>query len=116
MESPPYLPTGTVTFLFTDIEGSTRLAQEYPDTWEVLRNHHNTILRNAIESHHGYVFRIIRDAFCAAFDTAGEAVLADLVVAGAACQSLGRAADQGTHGVHTGQAEIQPDGEYLGYL
>ena len=41
-------PTGRVTFLFTDMEGSTNLAQAYPDTWEGLREHHNDILRNAI--------------------------------------------------------------------
>jgi class 3 adenylate cyclase len=78
MENSQHLPTGTVTFLFTDIEGSTKLAQEYPETWETLRDHHNTILGSAIESHDGYVFRIIGDAFCAAFPTAGDALEAAL--------------------------------------
>ena len=69
-------PTGTVTFLFTDIEGSTKLAREHPETWEAARARHHAILRNAIESCNGYIFQIIGDAFCAAFHTAGEALRA----------------------------------------
>jgi len=46
-------PTGTVTFLFTDIEGSTKMARENPETWEVLRSRHDRILRAAIESNNG---------------------------------------------------------------
>ena len=53
------LPTGTVTFLFTDIEGSTKLAQDYPDQWKTLRARHNTILQSAIESHKGCILQII---------------------------------------------------------
>lgn len=41
-------PTGRVTFLFTDMEGSTSLAQTYPNTRERLREHHNDIFRHAI--------------------------------------------------------------------
>ncbi|OGO39010.1 MAG: hypothetical protein A2W35_15205 [Chloroflexi bacterium RBG_16_57_11] len=67
------LPTGTVTFLFTDIEGSTTLAQTYPDEMNSLLERHNTILRQAIETHHGYLFRITGDAFDAAFHTVPEA-------------------------------------------
>jgi class 3 adenylate cyclase len=43
-------PTGTVTFLFTDIEGSTRLSQQYPDAMPALRMRHNENLRQAIEA------------------------------------------------------------------
>lgn len=70
------LPTGTITFLFTDIEGSTKLAQSLGDKWESLRARHHEILKTAIESNNGYVFQIIGDAFCAAFHTAGEAIRA----------------------------------------
>ena len=73
-----HLPTGTVTFLFTDIEGSTKLAQERPDTWETLRKRHDAILRNAIKFQNGYVFRIVGDAFSAAFHTAEDALPAAL--------------------------------------
>ena len=51
-------PTGTVTFLFTDIEGSTKLARENSETWEVLRSRHDRILRDAIESNNGYVSKL----------------------------------------------------------
>lgn len=67
-------PTGTVTFLFTDIEGSAKLAREHPETWESARARHHAILHGVIEENNGYVFQIIGDAFCAAFHTAGEAV------------------------------------------
>src|SRR5215213_6176889 len=69
-----YLPTGTVTFLFTDIEGSTKLAQEYPDQWEALRGRHHAILRSAMDAYNGFVFQIIGDAFCVAFHTAMDAL------------------------------------------
>ena len=59
------LPSGTVTFLFTEIEGSTKLAREHPATWESSRARHHQILREAIEANHGFVFQIIGDAFCA---------------------------------------------------
>jgi len=72
------LPTGTVTFLFTDIEGSTKLAQEYPDKWEDLRARHHEILRSAIDTNNGHVFHIIGDAFCAAFHTALDALKASV--------------------------------------
>ena len=72
------LPTGTVTFLFTDIEGSTRLAQEYPEALPALIARHNAILQKSIEASHGYVFQIVGDAFCAAFHTATDALQAAL--------------------------------------
>lgn len=72
------LPTGTVTFLFTDIQGSTDLAQKFPDALPVLLARHNTILRGAIESHRGVVFRIAGDSFSAAFDVPGDALNAAL--------------------------------------
>ena len=69
-------PTGTVTFLFTDIEGSARLWQEKRAKMSVAHARHNVTLRNAIESNRGYVFQVIGDAFCAAFHTAGDALRA----------------------------------------
>jgi class 3 adenylate cyclase len=67
-----WLPQGTVTFLFTDIQGSTRLWREYPQGMPAALARHHAILRAAIEEHNGYVFQIIGDAFCAAFSTAAE--------------------------------------------
>ncbi len=71
-------PTGTVTFLFTDIEGSTKLAQEHPASWEAVRGRHHAILRAAMEANEGHVFQIVGDAFCVAFHTAGAALNAAL--------------------------------------
>src|SRR6185436_3345108 len=71
-------PSGTVTFLFSDIEGSTRLAQEHPNEMPELLARHNAILNQAIEMYHGFVFRIVGDSFSAAFHTAGAALDAAL--------------------------------------
>lgn len=70
------LPSGTVTFLFTDIEGSTKLAWEYPQSWEPARARHHDILRRAIDANNGFVFQIIGDAFCAAFHKPWDALRA----------------------------------------
>jgi len=68
------LPSGTVTFLFTDIEGSTKVAREHRDTWEAVRARHHAILHSAMEMHAGHVFQIVGDGFCVAFHTAGDAL------------------------------------------
>ncbi len=72
------LPRGTVTFLFTDIEGSTKLWQQFPDAMPAALARHHEILQRAIELHNGYVFQIIGDAFCAAFATAFDGLDAAL--------------------------------------
>jgi class 3 adenylate cyclase len=72
------LPTGTVTFLFTDIEGSTRLWQQQPEPMKHALLRHHALLQHAIELSRGYVFQIVGDAFCAAFHTASEGVAAAL--------------------------------------
>src|SRR5437660_7441428 len=59
------LPTGTVTFLFTDIEGSTQLWQRFPEAMPAALARHHATLRNAIENHQGHVFQIVGDGFCA---------------------------------------------------
>lgn len=69
-------PTGTITFLFTDIEGSSRLWEQHPEAMRVALQRHDAILRAAMESHHGYVFKTVGDAFCVAFDRASDAVAA----------------------------------------
>ena len=72
------LPTGTVTFLFTDIQGSTRMWQDHPKQMKKALLRHDEILTAAIESNGGYVFKTIGDAFCAAFDTAIDGLKATL--------------------------------------
>jgi len=74
----PDLPTETVTFLFTDIEGSTRLWEQYPDAMAIVLARHDALLRHVIESCGGYVFKTMGDAFCAVFGSALDALAAAL--------------------------------------
>src|SRR5438067_4863045 len=70
----------TVTFLFTDIEGSTRLWEENPDAMRLALARHDSLLRAAIETNGGHVFKTVGDAFCAVFGTASGAVDAALAM------------------------------------
>src|SRR5689334_12047075 len=116
-----HLPTGTVTFLFTDIEGSTKLAQQYPDAMPTLLARHHEILHQSIQAQNGYVFQIIGDAFCAAFHTAPEAFKAALAAQQTlVCEPWSPAPIKVRMGIHTGaaQAGVIEDraGGYVGYL
>jgi class 3 adenylate cyclase len=68
------LPTGTITFLFTDIEGSTPLWEREPEKMAVALQIHNAVLRQAIEANGGAVFKTVGDAFQSAFPTALKAL------------------------------------------
>jgi predicted ATPase/class 3 adenylate cyclase/uncharacterized protein HemY len=72
----PEQPTGTVTFLFTDIEGSTSRWEHQPEAMKTALARHHVLLRETIEGQGGYVFQIVGDAFCAAFATASAALAA----------------------------------------
>ncbi len=115
------IPSGTVTFLFTDIEGSTELAQHYPDALPALLARHHTILREAIQAHHGLVFKIIGDAFCAAFPAADDPLNAT-VAAQRVLQheAWSPAPIKVRMGLNSGNAQPELDGdrvvEYIGYL
>jgi class 3 adenylate cyclase len=63
-------PTGTLTFLFTDIEGSTKMWERDSSVMQVALARHDEILRSAMEERGGYVFKTVGDAFCCAFLTA----------------------------------------------
>ena len=115
-------PTGTVTFLFTDIEGSTRLAREHPDTWESARARHHATLREAVESNSGCVFQIIGDAFCTAFHTAKDGLNAAIQAQRTLTKTNSSFILPNSSlplkvrmGIHTGDAESY-NGEYRGYL
>ena len=71
-------PSGTVTFLFTDIEGSTKLSQQYPEAMPRLMAQHNEILTQSIQAHEGYVYEIAGDSFCGAFSSSIDAIHAAL--------------------------------------
>ena len=68
------LPTGTVTFLFTDIEGSTRILTLMGDRYAELSARHAKIIRSAIVNHAGTEVDTQGDSFFAAFPTAGGAI------------------------------------------
>ena len=69
-------PTGTVTFLFTDIEGSTRRWEEQAEGMKPALARHDEIMRAAITANGGHVFKTGGDAFYAAFPVAPDALAA----------------------------------------
>jgi predicted ATPase/class 3 adenylate cyclase len=109
-------PHGTVTFLYTDIEGSTRLWQGHPDVMPGVVSRHDRILREAIEGHRGLVFRTVGDGCCAAFSQAQDAVIAaieaQLAIRGTSWEDQIQLRVRMS--VHAGPVEIL-DGEYSGH-
>nr|MBA3449807.1 adenylate/guanylate cyclase domain-containing protein [Chloroflexia bacterium] len=111
----PSLPSGHVTFLFTDIEGSTRLWERDAAAMRGALDRHNVILDEAIASHGGVHFKTIGDAFQAAFPTPERA----LAAAVAAQQELAREIWPETGpirvrmGLHLGEAHPNASGDYL---
>jgi predicted ATPase/class 3 adenylate cyclase len=116
------LPNGTITFLFTDIEGSTQLWAKYPQAMPAALQRHHTLLRQSIESCNGYVFQIVGDAFCAAFSSASDGLQAAICgqqsLNGEAWGEAGPI--KARMAVHTGMAEVRAgeytSGEYLSGL
>lgn len=113
------LPSGTVTFLFTDIEGSTKLSQQYRDAMPALLARHNQILHQAIEAHNGYVFQVVGDSFAAGFHSASDALHAALDAQRALQnEAWTPALIKVRMGIHTGAAQLQIDSKdnpYVGY-
>ena len=72
------LPSGTVTFLFTDVEGSTRLLQQHPDAMKAALERHHALLRRRDRRARRRVFQVVGDGMCAAFAAAGDALAAAL--------------------------------------
>ena len=72
------IPSGTVTLLFSDIEGSTHLWENAPSEMAPALERHDRLMREAMGAHDGYVFKTIGDAFCVAFATAHAALRAAL--------------------------------------
>jgi predicted ATPase/class 3 adenylate cyclase len=111
----PPIPTGTVTLLFTDVEGSTRLWEDEPEAMARALRRHDDMLRAAIGRAGGFVFKTVGDAFCAAFATPQAA----LDAAAAAQRELG--AEPWPTGrpirvrmsLHTGVCE-ERDNDYFG--
>lgn len=109
------LPVGTVTFLFTDIEGSSKLWEQYPEAMSAALAQHNALLRRVIETHKGYVFKLWGDAVYAAFDTASDALNAAIEAQRELVRhSWGELGPLRVRmALHTGAAEAH-DGDYFG--
>jgi TolB-like protein/class 3 adenylate cyclase len=109
------LPTGTVTFLFTDIEGSTRLWESQQAAMQVALPRHDALVRQCITDHDGHVFKTGGDAFCAAFHTASDALAAALDAQRAlhAERWPESAKIRVRMALHTGAVEIR-DSDYFG--
>lgn len=110
------IPTGVVTFLFTDIEGSTKLAQLDNVSYFSALEKHNEILNEAIDAANGFVFKVIGDAFCTAFSSVQEAIKAAVN-----SQKKLNSTDWNNTiikvrmGIHTGKAEWNGN-DYMGYV
>jgi predicted ATPase len=102
----PDLPSGTVTFLFTDIEGSTRLLHEHGDRYAELLADHRRVLREAFARHGGVEVDTQGDAFFVAFQRAGDAVAAAADAQGAISEGPVRV----RMGVHSGEPVVTDEG------
>ena len=103
------LPTGTVTFLFTDIEGSTRLLHEHGERYAELLAEHRRVLREAFVQHGGVEVDTQGDAFFVAFARATDA----LASAAQGHAALAAGPIQVRMGVHTGEPVVTDEG-YVG--
>jgi predicted ATPase/class 3 adenylate cyclase len=106
-----HLPTGTVTFLFTDIEGSTRLLHELGDEYGEVLNDHHRILREVFSRHRGVEVGTEGDAFFVAFASVPDAVnaAAEAQLELARHHAEGGADVRVRMGLHTGEAELVAD-------
>src|ERR671936_2811658 len=107
MKSPD-LPSGTVTFLFTDVEGSTRLLHELGDEYATVLAEHRRVLRDAFARHGGVEVDTQGDAFFVAFARASDALAAALEAQAALNGPI-----RVRMGVHTGEPLLTDDG-YVG--
>jgi predicted ATPase/class 3 adenylate cyclase len=103
------LPSGTVTFLFTDVEGSTKLLTELGDAYADLLGEHRRALRDAFGRHGGVEVDTQGDAFFVAFGRANDA----LAAAGDAQEVLSSAQLSVRMGLHTGEPLLTEEG-YVG--
>jgi predicted ATPase/class 3 adenylate cyclase len=108
-------PSGTVTFLFTDVEGSTRLWEAAPDAMRTALARHDEIVRSAIAAHGGHVFSTGGDGFAAAFARAGDGLAAAVEAQTRLSMEVwpDKAPLLVRMGLHTGEVE-ERGGDYFG--
>lgn len=105
---------GTITFLFTDVEGSTRLWEQFPDEMKGALERHDSILRAAIDASRGRIVKTTGDGMMAVFERAGDAAAAGLTAQRAlAAEPWSSVALRVRMGLHAGQAE-QRGGDFFG--
>jgi len=110
------IPSGQVTFLFTDIEGSTKLSQDFPYLLQESLDKHHSILSSTLESNGGYIFKTVGDAFCCAFENAADAVRAAIESQiRLSEENWGDAKIKVRMGIHRGNAEWSLN-NYIGYI
>ncbi len=111
----PDVPTGTITFLFTDIEGSTTLWEHHPDTMPTALARHDALLRSVMTAHGGHVFKTVGDAVYASFADPADAVSAALAAQRAlAAEEWGEVGSLRVRmALHTGVAQYR-DNDYFG--
>ncbi len=109
------VPSGTVTFLFTDIEGSTQRWERDRAAMQEAVRLHDRLMREAMAAHGGFVFKTIGDAFCVAFSTPEAAAAAALDAQGALNAADFSAVDglRARMAINTGTAD-ERDGDYFG--
>jgi class 3 adenylate cyclase/tRNA A-37 threonylcarbamoyl transferase component Bud32 len=107
------LPTGKVTFFFSDIQGSTSMWERDAKRMRGALARHDEILKGAIEGHGGFVFKMVGDACCAAFASAGDALEAALAAQRAIFKEPWDDRVRVRMALHTGEAE-ERDGDYFG--
>jgi predicted ATPase/class 3 adenylate cyclase len=107
----PTLPTGTVTFLFTDIEGSTPLWEREPKQMHVALERHHVILQESVAACGGHVYKIIGDAFQAAFEVSSPAIQAALAAQRALAAEVWPTSTplRVRMGLHVGHAKVRGD-------
>ena len=88
------LPSGTVTFLFTDLEGSSRLWEQHPDAMGDALARHDAILRSAVAAHGGQIVKTTGDGVHAVFTTAGTRSRRRLRRSTRWCRPIGRSASR----------------------
>ncbi|HAY33615.1 MAG TPA: tetratricopeptide repeat protein [Ignavibacteria bacterium] len=110
------LPSGKVTFLFTDIEGSVKLAQKHSGILKELLDKHNDIIEQSVTENNGFVFKIIGDAFCCSFENPKDALNASVSAQRKFNSEDWKGAEMKVRmGIHTGPAEWSESG-YMGYM
>ena len=111
------LPAGTVAFLFTDVEGSTRRWEAFPTAMAAVIAEHDALLRGVVAAHGGHVFKTVGDAVCAAFPEGtgalAAAVAAQRALAAASLQWQAVGGLPVRMAVHVGVAEPR-DGDFFG--